>query len=189
MNSGPPHSVVMAAGPARHNELQQLLDDERVNDGARDRRDRFWLGRIEQEAMTLPGLLIALAESGVGTLITTVGGRTHHGRITAVGIDLVALLDDNGAEVLLPLGRVQSVRTPGRHLIAVDREPSPMTFRDQLLVLTEQRADVRLGLDGGTHERGTLVACGTGVVAIRTANRELTYVSEQHIAEIVTMAP
>ena len=179
----------MAAGPARHNELQQLLDDERANDGARDRRDRFWLGRIEQEAMTLPGLLIALAESEVGTFITTVGGRMHHGRITAVGIDLVALLDGNGDEVLLRLGRIRCVRTPVRHLIAADREPSPRTFRDQLLVLTEQCCDVRLGLDGGTQERGTLVACGTGVVAIRTANGELTYVAEQHIAEIVTVAP
>ena len=178
----------MAAGSARNDELRQLLDDERANDGARARRDRFWLARIDEEAMTLPGLLIALAETGSPAKLALLGGRTHRGRVTAVGVDLVALDDTNGANIVLPLARVVSVRTTDRQLIAVDREPSSATFRDQLLALTEQRVDVRLGLDGGIDERGTLVACGTDLVALRTISGELVYVPENHIAEIVTMS-
>ncbi len=178
----------MAARPARNDELRQLLDGERANDGARARRDRFWLARVDEEAMTLPGLLIAVAESGIRAKLAVVDGRTHHGRVTAVGLDVVALHDANGASVLVPLSRVLSVRTADRQLIAVDREPSLATFRGELLALTEQRADVRLGLDGGTFERGKLVACGTGLVALRTEQGELAYLAEQHIAEIVIVA-
>jgi hypothetical protein len=169
--------------------LRRLVDEERADDGARQRRDRLWLSRVEQETMTLPGLLVAMGERREGVRLVLRSGATRIGRVTAVGTDVVAITETSGNDVLISLPQIVTVRTigsaGGSRLIAVDTEPVAAILRDQLLALTEERADVRLVLDTGAAESGTIEACGVGVVALRTRSREIVYVAEANIAEIV----
>jgi hypothetical protein len=190
----------MAASPQRRHEQhhepdaargewRDLVDDARADDGARARRDRFWQERVEQETMTLPGLLLAMAERAEPVRLVLRRGAPRLGRITAVGSDVVAMAETNGHEVLVAMHQIVTVRAAGSALIAVDSEPCAAILRDQLLALTEARAEVRLVLDSGPTEAGILEACGVGVVALRTPNREVVYIAEAGISEIVRVKP
>lgn len=194
----------MADSPARRHEddhghngvpagelrdVRDLVDHERADDGARIRRDRFWRGHVDQEMMTLSGLLLAMSERGETLRLVLRNGTHRIGRVTAVGSDVVALTETNGTEVLLAMTQIVSLRGQSSKLIAVDAAPCAAILRDQILALTEARAEVRLVLDAGPTESGTLEACGVGVVALRNLAREIVYIAEARIAEIVLVGP
>jgi hypothetical protein len=183
----------MAASSARRSEpwptvdahLRDLIDEERADEGARSRRDRFWLDRVDQESMTVAGLLVAMGERRDLVRLNLRSGAHRIGRVTAVGTDVVAIVDTAGVEILLAIRHIASIRSASTAILAVDTEPVAAILRDQLLALTEERAEVRLVLENNTTESGTLEACGVGVVVLRSRNRELVYVAEAAIAEIV----
>jgi hypothetical protein len=168
--------------------LRDLIDEERADHGARSRRDRFWSERVDQETMTLPGLLVAMGEQRDLVRLTLRSGTQRIGRVTAVGTDVVAITEMTGTEVLVSIRQIVTVRVAGAALIAVDTEPIAAILRDQLAALTEERAEVRLLLDTGIIETGTLEACGIGVIALRTQSREIVYVAEANIAEVARVA-
>lgn len=187
--AGLARSVTRAARPASADQpLQSLLDDERADASAEERSALFWRGRIEQESMTLRGALRAAAESGASARCVLSGGSVRHGTIGAIGLDVVELQDRGGQHVLLALGRIRSVRFPGTRLLASDAEPSTSTLHSCLVALAEERAEVRLVLDGGSDEQGTVVTCGVDVVVLRTAERELVYVPVSAVGEVVVIA-
>ena len=168
--------------------LQSLLDDERAKVSAEQRNALFWRERVEQESMTLRGALRAAAESGASTRCVMSGGSVRHGVIGAVGLDVVEVHARNGQRVLLALDKLRSVRFPGTRLLSCDAEPSTSTFRSCLVALADERADVRLVLDGGSNEQGTLVTCGVDVVVLRTFERDLVYVPVSAVGEVVLIA-
>ena len=168
--------------------LQSLLDDERAKVSAEQRSALFWRERVEQESMTLRGALRAAAESGASARCVMAGGSVRHGVIDAVGLDVVEIHARDGRRVLLALHRLRSVRFPGSRLLAYDTEPSTSTVRSCLVALTDERAVVRLVLDGGSDEQGALVTCGIDVVVLRTFERDLVYVPISAVSEVVVIA-
>ncbi len=182
-------SVTRAARAASDDQpLQSLLDDERADASAEQRSALFWRARVDQESMTLRGALRAAAESGASARCVMLSGSVRHGVIGAVGLDVVELHARGGQRVLLALNRLRSVRFPGTRLLASDVEASPSTLRSCLVALAEERADVRLVLDGGSDEQGTIVTCGIDVVVLRTSERDLVYVPVSGVGEVVVLA-
>ena len=187
--AGLARSVTRAARAASDDQpLQSLLDDDRADASAELRSALFWRERVDQESMTLRGALRAAAESGASARCVMSSGSVRHGVIGAVGLDVVELQARGGQRVLLALDRLRSVRFPGTRLLASDADASASTLRSCLVALAEERADVRLVLDGGPEEQGTLVTCGFDVVVLRTFERDLVYVPVSAVGEVVVLA-
>lgn len=165
-----------------------MLDDERADASAEQRSALFWRERVEHESMTLRGALRAAAESSAPARCVMSGGSVRHGVIVAIGIDVVELLAEGGQRVLLALDKLRSVRFPFTRLLASDAEPSTSTLRSCLAAMADERADVRLVLDGGSNEHGTLVTCGVDVVVLRTSERDLVYLPVSAVGEVVVIA-
>ncbi len=168
--------------------LQSLLDDVRADASAEQRSALFWRERVDQESMTLRGALRAAAESGASARCVMSSGSVRHGVIGAVGLDVVELQTRGGQRVLLALDRLRSVRFPGSRMLASDTEASVSTLRSCLVALADERSDVRLVLDGGSDEQGTLVTCGVDVAVLRTFERDLVYVPVSAVGEVVVLA-
>ncbi len=168
--------------------MRSLLDDERAEASAEQRSELYWRQRVEHESMTLRGALRAAAESGASARIVLSGGSVRHAVIRSVGLDVVEVHVRGGQRVLLALDRLRSVRIPGTRLLASEAEPSSTTLRSCIETLAEDRADVRLVLEGGSEEQGTLVTCGADVVVLRTFERDLVYVPLSAVGEVVVLA-
>lgn len=187
--AGLARSVTRAARAASDDQpLQSLLDDERADASAEQRSALFWRERVDQESMTLRGALRAAAQSGASARCVLSSGSVRHGVIGAVGLDVVELQARGGQRVLLALDRLRSVRFPGTRLLASDAEASASTLRSCLVALAEERADVRLVLDGESDEQGTLVTCGVDVVVLQTFERDFAYVPLSAVGEVVVLA-
>lgn len=172
---------------ARHrpaDPLQGILDAERSTATAEVRSALAWRDRVDQESMTVLGALRAAAERGMSACCLMRDGTTHRGHVIAVGPDVIELREHSGRRVFLSLPRVCSLRFPGPRLLASDAEPSAVTLRCCVIILADERAEVRVGLDGGQSEHGTLVACGADVLTLRTTDRELIYVPLSAISEV-----
>ena len=169
--------------------LRTMFDNERTNVGIEQRTALFWSELVDREAMTLRGMLRFAAESGALARCVLHDGAVRHATIGSVGIDVVELFDRNGQHVLASLDRLRSVRLPGTGLAASDVEPSAATFHSCLVALADDRADVRLHLDGGHHEQGVVMTCGVDVVVLRTNERDLAYVPLHAISEAVVVLP
>jgi hypothetical protein len=85
----------------------------RSGEAVRNRSREHWLRQQVLEATSLAGACRSLAEAGQPLALTTVGGRTHHGRARSMGQDFVSLVVAGGREVVLPPGMV-AVLEPGR---------------------------------------------------------------------------
>lgn len=167
--------------------MTALLDTERSEAATEQRGALFWRDRLDQDTMTLRGVLRAAAECGALARCVLQDGSIRHGLIGSVGVDVVELHDRSGAHVLISLTRVRSLRLPGSRLLATDGEPSTQTLHSCLVALADDRADVRLNLDGGGHEQGVLNTCGVDVAVLRTADRQLVYVPLGAIVEAVVI--
>ncbi len=168
--------------------MRELFDDERAAAGVEQRTGLFWRDLVDREAMTLRGMLRSIAESGGLARCVLHDGTVRHGHVGSVGIDVVELFDRNGQHVLVSIERLRSVRVPGSRLAAADDEPSAATLHSCLVALADDRADVRLHLDGGHHEQGVVTTCGVDVVVLRTTGHDLAYVPLDAIGEVVVIA-
>lgn len=187
--AGLARSVTRAPRPAPADEpIRSLLDDQRAELSAEQRSALFWRERVDEESMTLRGALRAAAESGASARCVMSGGSVRHGVIGAVGLDVVELHARGGQRVLLALDRLRSVRFSGTRLLASDAEPSTSTLRSCLVALADGRADVRVVLDGGSDEHGTIVTCGVDVVVLRSFERDLVYLPVSAVGEVVVIA-
>ncbi len=181
--------MTRAVRPASPDEpLRSLLDEERAETSTEERSALLWRERVDQESMTLRGVLRAAAESGALGRCVLRSGPVRHGVVGSVGVDVVELFDRGGQLVLLALGQLDAVRFSGTRLLASDAEASTSTLRSCLVALADERADVRLLLHGGVSEQGSLVACGIDVVVLRSFERDLVYVPLSALCEVVVVA-
>ena len=94
-------------------DLPRFTAASRTREAVRARSREHWLRQQVLEGTTLAGACRSLAEAGRPLSLTTLGGRTHHGRIRSLGEDFVSLVVAGGREVVLPLERVAALE-PGR---------------------------------------------------------------------------
>lgn len=177
----PPHDR------ADQRDLRDLIDIERARDGAAIRSAQFWNSQAERESMTLRGRLGAAAECGEKVRLTLRSGSVHHGRIVAVGADVVAIARTHGSMTLIALPQVASMRSSERVLVTDAVEPSSETMHNRIVSLAGNRAEVRVLLVCGAEESGTVMACGDDMFVVRNHAREYSYVSLDALSEIVVL--
>lgn len=167
--------------------LERWAADARVIDAAERRTRERWLARAAEEDATLVGVLTDLAERQVPVVVASCTGRRHHGAVSAIGADFVALRTAAGEQVLLATGAVRSVRTaPQVGAAWGDRATSARVDlagalaglaaeRERVLVVTAEGAEAVAGeLRGVGHDvlvlrterdRGAVVYVPLGAVA------------------------
>lgn len=169
--------------------LEAWVADARVEGSADARARERWLHAAAEADATFAGVLLDLAERRTPVAVTIRGGRRHHGSLEVIGADFVALRTGGGAEVLLVLTAITSVRTAplvgatvGERVVTTE-----LRLSEVLAELTAERARVLLvSADGRDAVAGELQAVGYDVVRVRTdADPPATaYVPAAGIAEV-----
>lgn len=150
----------------------ELADDARLAEEIVTRAERRSRTERAAELATWAGTLHDLAEREVAAIIRLDGGRSYRGRITAVGVDHVAVRTSGGALVLLLRQAIRAVRPqPGlRAPVAMgDRQRSVgRTLEEILLRLAQDGTRVALGLAGLDEPlAGHVLGFGEDVVTLR----------------------
>ncbi|MEQ8839434.1 MAG: hypothetical protein RIB98_00485 [Acidimicrobiales bacterium] len=148
--------------------LSAWLAEGRVDDAAAERTRQRWLERQAAADATVAGVLLDLAERGSPVTVRTLGGRTARGRVAALGVDFVAVREPSRGDVVIPTGRVATVRTaPGEDPTVGDRPPTlDVALVDALVELAVDRPPVLVSV-AGDELRGDLHSAGTDVIALR----------------------
>ena len=134
-------------------------------------REERWLRVAADADATFAGILLDLAERGVGIAVATVAERQLHGVVQVIGADFIGVRVSSGQEVLLALAAIASVRTaPAVGVSAGERVvTTDLRLSDVLEELAVERARVRLVvLDAKDAVTGELRSVGQDVVTVRT---------------------
>jgi hypothetical protein len=185
-----PDGLLTGGAPSLAARLDAWLADARVEGSADARAREHWLRAAADADATFAGILLDLAERGVGIAVATVAERRHQGVVQVLGADFLALRSATGAEVLLALASVASVRTaPAAGVSAGERVvTTDLRLSDVLAELAVERARVRLVvLDGREAVTGELRSVGQDVVTVRTHGEApaTAYVRIAAVAEVV----
>lgn len=163
-----------------------LLDSAQHDASGDFRRGRSTSSTIDREAATFSGLLIDAAETSADIVIGLTDGTEHRGRLQGVGSDVVTLGVGNGHRVLVPIGSIASLETPGRRRPAGgDRQPEDATLSSLLFDLAPLRPPVSIARSGAVAPvRGELWASGADLCTIRTHDRRLIHVRIDAITHV-----
>lgn len=169
--------------------LDRWAADARVDDAALRRARERWLRQVAEQETTLSGLLADLAERHVPVTLRSTAGRRHQGTIQVIGADFVGLRGATGAEVLVALHAVGSLRTgPSVDATLGDRMVvTELRLADVLAGLAEDRERVLLVTRAGDDAiAGELRSVGHDVVVLRVdGDRPSTaYVPTAAVAEV-----
>jgi hypothetical protein len=150
--------------------LDAWVAEARVDGSAEARSRERWLRAAAEADATFGGMLLDLAERGQPVAVATTAARRHHGTITAIGLDFVALRAISALEVLLPLRALTSVRSaPGADAAMGERiVTSELRLRDVLGELAVERTRVLLVTGTASDSvAGELRSVGQDVVVLR----------------------
>lgn len=149
--------------------IDAWVAERRADEAIAERRRAWWLRQQADQAATLAGALLALAERNATVVVTTTVGRRHRGVVEVVGADVVGLGTDRG-RVLVALGAVATVRSdpaerpvPAGDDRAVD---AGVTLGALLADALEDRPAVTVAVHGEPPVAGVLVAVGRDVVTV-----------------------
>jgi hypothetical protein len=151
--------------------LDTWLADTRVEGSADARARERWLHAAAEADATFAGVLLDLAERRVPVAVRTTGGRRHHGWIEVIGADFASLRGAGGAEVLLMLAAMTSVRTAPRVEPASGERmvTTELRLMEVLAELAAERARVLLvSTDGQDSVTGELRSVGYDLITVRT---------------------
>ena len=173
-------------------DLTRFAAASRTREAVRARSREHWLRQQVLEAATLAGACRSLAEAGQPLSLTTVAGRTHHGRVRSLGEDFVSLVVPGAREVLLPLERV-AVLEPGRPEGPVGRAPtSGSTLVEAIAHLVVDRPMVTVWcLGAAAPVVGELLGSSDELVMIgphRAERRAVAYVRLSAVVELSVSA-
>ena len=167
--------------------LQGWVAEGRVAEAALQRTRERWLREVAEQEATLAGVLADLAERRAGMTIA-VGGRRHHGHVTSIGLDFLALRPPAGPDVLVALRAVTVVRpAPALEVALGDRTvSSELRLADVLAELAADRERVRLVTVDGEALAGGLRSVGHDIAVLRTDGEPpgAAYVALGAIAEV-----
>lgn len=170
--------------------LRRMVADTTADDVARDRVRERGLRRAAEEESTLSGLVLDLSELQAQVGVRTTTGRTHRGRIIAVGRDFFVVRDGHAPPVFVPLGALVALRptgpVPGD---TAGSRPAPLdlSFVGVLGELAAERSRVQVVTGDGDATSGTLRAMGADVLtlAVDAEGRVAIHVALQAVAEVV----
>lgn len=153
--------------PELEADLARYLAAARVDAAAAERARERWLRQAAGEEALLAGVLLDLAERGATVVVRGPGGRTHRGRVRAVGQDFIALRGGS-TDVLLPTWAMGSVRAEGPVATGVDRAHAlDLTLAEALATVAGERPRVLVVDRDGAGVAGLLHTVGRDVLTLR----------------------
>jgi hypothetical protein len=162
---------------------------EGIADGYVEERSALrWSSTINEESATWLGTWIDLAESGETVRFSTILGLHHQLHITAVGPDVIAGTNADGASVLVALSTIESAHIAGRRVAASERETAGMSMQRMLVHIAGDRPTVRIRMVSGTSFSGTLLNVGADVMSIRSDQANTIVIPICNVAEVIRNA-
>jgi hypothetical protein len=148
--------------------LEGWAADARVDDAARRRSHERWLLQQAEEEGSFAGVIADLAERRAHVAVHT-PASCHFGQIDVVGVDFAGVRSPTGAEALVSLAAVSSLRTqPGEPLTLGDRVVTThLSLAEVLTRLAAERERLMVGPRSGDALIGTLRSVGDDVVVLR----------------------
>lgn len=150
--------------------LAEWAADQRVDAAAASRIRERWLRQQAVESATLAGIAVDLAESGARVSIRTVAGRSHHGRVDAVGRDFLVLRSTSARPTFLAMAAVAWLRPePGTMGDGTGDRGAPVdvSLADVLLRMSGDRPHLQVTV-GDETVTGQLRAVSADVLTVRT---------------------
>ena len=150
--------------------LDHLVADAVAEESARERAQTRRLRQIAEEEATFLGVAVDLAERGAVVVARTSSGRTHRGKVLAVGRDFLVLRDGGGPPAFVPVAALSSLRPqPGAASLdtAGGRPASLSVGLAALLVgLSADRPRVQVTAVGDEPVAGVLRSVGVDVLTL-----------------------
>ncbi len=148
--------------------LERWAAEARVDDAARARIRARWMRIQSEEAASLVGTMIDLAERR-RPVVLDVGEHRFRGVLAGIGGDFVAVRTDRGQQVLVRTDAVDVIRSePGGVDVRGDRAPLVDLDLDGVLgPVAADRPDVLVRTRSGVTTRGELRSAGTDVIRLR----------------------
>jgi len=153
--------------------LERLVAEAAAAEAVRERVHERTLRTVAEAEATFLGVAVDLAEAGVPVVVRTVGGRSHRGRVLAVGRDFLVLRDEARPPVLLAVASVTSMRpdpagpVAGRDAAGGRPAPLDVSLAALLSRLGAERPRVQVVAGGDDPLTGELRSTGTDVVTLR----------------------
>jgi hypothetical protein len=169
--------------------LEGWAAEARVDDAARRRSHERWLLQQAEEEGSFAGVVADLAERRAHVAVHT-SSSCHFGRIDVVGDDFAGVRSPAGAEALVSLSAVSSLRTqPGEPLTLGDRVVTTrLSLADVLSRLAGDRERLMVVPRSGDALIGTLRSVGDDVVVLRLdgeAPAGTAYLPLQAVCEVI----
>ena len=151
--------------------LDHLVADAVAEEAARERSQTRMLRQIAEEEATCAGVALDLAERGTPVVARTSSGRTHRGRVVAVGRDFVVLRDGDGPPAFVAMAHLSSLRPqPGSSpadTAGGRAAPLEVGLAALLVGLAADRPRVQVSAIGDEPIAGELRSVGLDVVTLR----------------------
>jgi hypothetical protein len=151
--------------------LDHLVADAVAEESARERAQTRRLRQIAEEEATFLGVAVDLAERGAVVVARTSSGRSHRGRILAVGRDFLVVRDAGGPPAFLAAAAIASLRPQpqeGSADTAGGRAAPLSVGLSALLVgLAADRPRVQVAATGDEPVAGRLRSVGVDVLTLR----------------------
>ncbi len=164
-------------------DLTRYLAEQRADAAAASRAREHWLRQAAAEEATIAGVLLDLAERAAVVVVQGGAGRSHRGRIRAVGDDFVALRTPTG-DLLLRDDAIVAVRADGPAPTG-DRAPAlAIGFAEAVAATAGDRPRVLVVARDGTGLAGQLRHVGRDVMTLRLDTAGTVYVPLASVAEL-----
>jgi hypothetical protein len=140
-----------------------------ADEAAAGRIRERWLRQQAAEAATLAGIAVDLAEARSRVTVRTRAGRSHHGRLDAVGRDFVVIRSASERPTFLALAAVAWLRPePGAAGDGAGDRAAPLdvSLADVLLRLSGDRPHLQVTV-GDETVTGQLRSVGGDVLTLR----------------------
>jgi hypothetical protein len=153
-------------------DLARWAADARADAASRGRRQQRFLRQAAEEEATFAGVVVDVSEHGDAVVVRTASGRSHRGRIVAVGHDFLVVREPGGPPVFVALAAAASVRLRpgGRAGDTTGARPAPVEAPLAVVLagLAGDRPTVSITTAGDTTAlTGELRAVGSDVVTLR----------------------
>jgi hypothetical protein len=112
---------VAGAGGWAPGDLERWAAEARAGEAADARVRGRWLRQQAEEGAPFGALLLDLAEHGTPLVVTTVAGRRHLGRLSAVGADFVRIDGSGGRTTVVVTAALAAVAAAGDRPAPGDR--------------------------------------------------------------------
>jgi hypothetical protein len=172
------------------NDLDAWAAGARAQDAAAARVRQRWLRQQAVEQADFVSLLVELRECVTPATVTTSGGRSHRGRITAVGRDCLMLVTTRGRTVVVAASAVLAVRPDEERpaALTVDtRPPGTESMAELVRRAAVDRPRVIVHAFGAAEPLvGELQACGLDVATLLLAGEqpEVAYLRLASVSEM-----